>query len=582
MTTHLLPIAQNTDLVTFSIEINEVPLPHHIPVYSIEILKEANRVPTAYLCLADGDASTGEWDISSEEYFVPGNEITILAGYHNENELVFSGMVITQALRVRNQRLELKVVCKDKTVALTTTKKSRHFTDVTDSDAVSEILDEYNILSDHVTATDYMHTDLVQYDSLDWDFIISRMESNGLVCMADEEGFHAFEPTVKKEPSAILQFGTNVYEFDANIDARRQVGSVLARAWDPAGQAAASGDGPDPEWETSGNLSSDNLSEAAGAVEKVVRHSGALDPEELQAWSEATLLRSRMAFLRGRARVQGLAVAKPGIVVNLDGFGDRFNGPVWVGAVRHEISAGNWLTDLEFGMSEESHAERIQPSIVPVGGLLAAVSGLHTGVVTALEGDPAGESRIRVKIPSVDIEGEGVWARVSTLDAGDSRGSYFLPEIDDEVLVGFLNEDPRHPVVLGMLYSSAHPPPEDPSEDNHIKGFFSRSGIRIRFDDEKTALIIDTPGGHTITMDDDADNIELVDSNKNKIQMSSSGINIQSAGDLILKASGDVKAESQANMELKAGAQWNAEGTAGTEINSSGVTIIKGSLVQIN
>lgn len=582
MTARLLPITQNTSLVTYTIEVNGEPLPNHIPIFSIEVLQEVNRVPAAYIRLADGDAPTGEWSLSSEEYFIPGNEIDILAGYHNENELIFSGIIVSQALRVRNRRLELKVVCKDQTVALTTTKKSRHFSDVTDSEAAKEILEEYNIPSGHVTATDFIHTDLVQYDSLDWDFIISRMESNGLVCMADEEGFHVFEPTVDEEPVATLQFGTNVYEFDANIDARRQVGSMLTQAWNPTDQSVASGDGADPKWVTSGNLSSAELSEAVGATKQVLRHSGTLDPEELQAWSDAALLRSRMAFLRGRIRVQGLAAAKPGSVAELDGFGDRFNGPVWIGAIRHEIGSGNWLTDIEFGLPEENHARRFHSSALPAGGLLAAVSGLHTGVVTALEGDPAGESRIRVKIPSVNLEDEGLWARIATPDAGSSRGTFLLPEIDDEVLIGFLNDDPRHPVVLGMLHSSAHPPPEEASDDNHIKGYYSRSGMRILFDDDKTALKIDTPGGNEISLDDDAGEIALTDSNGNKIRMSSAGINISSAGKLTLKASSDIVAEGQTNVELKAGAQWKAEGSAGVEINSPGITIVKGSLVQIN
>lgn len=582
MTTRLLPIAQDTGLVTFTIEVDGEPIPNHIPVFSIEVLQEVNRVPAAYLCIGDGDAPTGEWNLSSEEYFIPGNGIDILVGYHNENELIFSGIVVSQALRVRNRRLELKVVCKDKTVALTTTQKSRHFSDVTDSEAATEILDEYDIPSDHVTATDFTHTDLVQYDSLDWDFIISRMESNGLVCMADNEGFHAFEPSMEEEPIATLQFGANVYEFDANIDARRQAESMLTQAWDPAGQSIASGDGADPKWTTSGNISSADLSEAVGATEQVLRHSGALDPEELQIWSDAALLRSRMAFLRGRARVQGLAVAKPGTVAELAGFGDRFNGPVWIGAIRHEIGSGNWLTDIEFGLPEENHAQRFRTSALPAGGLLAAVSGLHTGIVTALEGDPAGESRIQVKIPSVSLEDEGIWARIATLDAGSSRGTFLLPEIDDEVLIGFLNDDPRHPVVLGMLHSSAHPPPEEASDDNHIKGYYSRSGMRILFDDDKTALKIDTPGGNEISLDDDAGEIALTDSNGNKIRMSSAGINISSAGKLTLKASSDIVAEGQTNVELKAGAQWKAEGSAGAEINSSGITVVKGSLVQIN
>lgn len=582
MSSRSLPILQNTDLVTFRIEVNGHPLPHHIPVYSIVVVQEVNRVPSACLYLADGDATTGEWSLSSAEYFIPGNTIRILAGYHNENELVFSGIVVSQTVRVRHGRLELKILCKDRVVALTTTKKSRHFADVTDSDVVAQLLEGYGFSSTDITATSVTHVDLVQYDVTDWDFIMMRLEANGLVCVADNEGFHAFVPAVDQQPVATLHFGANIIEFDADVDARRQYGTVTAHTWDSAAQESVTSDANDPSWTTVGNMVPADLSEAVGANTHNINHSGALPLSELQSWSDAMLLRSRMAFVQGRARVQGVGIVKPGTVVELAGFGERFNGSVWVSAVRHEIGQGNWLSDIQFGMPEEWHAQRCQPTINPVNGLLAAVSGLHVGVVSALAGDPAGESRIRVKIPLIDPDGQGVWARVATLDAGSFRGTFFLPEIDDEVMIGFLNDDPRHPVVLGMLHSSAHSAPEQAADDNPIKGYYSRSGMRIRFDDEKTQLTIDTPAGHVMVFDDDAGELTLTDSNGNHVGLSSSGISIESIGDLVLKAANSISIAGQLDVELKAGGQWKAEGSAGAEVSSGGITVVKGSLVQIN
>jgi uncharacterized protein involved in type VI secretion and phage assembly len=207
---------------------------------------------------------------------------------------------------------------------------------------------------------------------------------------------------------------------------------------------------------------------------------------------------------------------------------------------------------------------------------------LHIGVVTALESDPDGEGRIRVKVPSVDMDGEGIWARVSTLDAGGSRGSFFLPEIDDEVIVGFLDDDPRYPIVLGMLNSSAKAAPLTAADDNHEKGFITRSGMRILFNDDKKTLTIDTPGGNMIVMDEDAKEIKLEDLNGNKIVLSPDGITIESAKDLVMKASGSVKLESSTGFEAKAGTQFKAEGSAGMEISSGANTVIKGAIVQIN
>ncbi|HLF64393.1 MAG TPA: type VI secretion system tip protein VgrG [Saprospiraceae bacterium] len=581
MNTSVLPISQNRDVVTFRIEVNGEPLPQTHPVFYIEITHEVNRIPTACIGFADGDASLGEWPLSNEEFFIPGNEIKIFAGYQSEDEELFSGIVIGQALRVRDRHLELQITCKDKAVKMTTTKKSRHFAEMTDSDAAAEILGEYAI-ADHLTTTNTEHVDLVQYDSTDWDFIIMRMEANGLVCIADADGFHTIAPSIDEDPVAMLRFGTSVLEFDADIDARRQFGAVTVKAWDQASQDSGVGESVEPQWKTVGDLAPADLAEAVGAAAQAYRHGGVLSADELQSWSDASLLRSRMAFVRGRARVFGFAALKPASVIELAGFGDRFNGPVWVSAVRHEINHGNWISDVELGMSEEWHMQRLYNNSNEAQNIVPSVRGLHTGIVTALEGDPAGEVRIKVKIPSIDTEGDGQWARIATLDAGASRGTFFLPEIDDEVIIGFLGDDPRHPVILGMLHSSAHTPPEDAKDDNHIKGYFSRTGMRIRFDDEKTIMTIDTPGGHVIVLDDDAGEIIMTDSSSNKITMSSSGINLESASDLVLKAKGGIKIEGGANIEMKATAQWKAEGSAGLEINSSAVTVVKGSLVQIN
>lgn len=580
-TTRRLPITQNTDLVTFSIVINGQPLPQSIPVFSVVVHWEVNRIPTAMISLADGDAGTGQWAVSSGDLFIPGNEVEILAGYQNENESIFKGIVTKQALRVRSQRLELEVACKDKAVRMTEVRRSRQFLDQKDSDLILAILQE-NELTGEIADTGVTHPEMVQYHCTDWDFINCRLEASGLVCVTTDGSVNGVKPELAPEPVATLVFGGNIYEFDAEIDARSQYQSVAALGWDPASQAVAQADAADPGWTTVGNLAPDDLAQAVGTQEFNLRHPGRLSTDELQSWADAALLRSRMAFVRGRARIQGFAPAMPGVTLTLDGLGDRFNGPVWISGVRHEISAGNWFSDVQFGLANTHHAEQYHVAAPAAGALLAAVSGLHTGVVTQLESDPDGEFRIRVKIPSVDPDGEGIWARIATLDAGDNRGTFFLPEVDDEVLVGFLNDDPRQPVVLGQLHSSAKAAPLEAADANPEKGYVSRSGIKLLFNDDKVSVTLETPAGNKFSMDEDSGEVTLADSNGNKIVFSSSGIAIESAKDLTLKATGDLKLEGQVNLQAKAGAQFKAEGSAGLEISSSAITTVKGSLVQIN
>jgi Rhs element Vgr protein len=313
----------------------------------------------------------------------------------------------------------------------------------------------------------------------------------------------------------------------------------------------------------------------------VLRHGGKLSEPELQAWADGRLLKDRLAKVRGRVRFQGFGGVTAGDVIEVTGIGERFAGKQYVAGVRHTFGNGNWETDVAFGLSPDIHAATYPVTAQPAGGLLAAVNGLQIGSVTALQDDPGGEDRIKVRLPLVSDSEEGVWARLATLDAGDQRGTFFRPEIDDEVVVGFLDGDPRFPVVLGQCHSSAKPAPEPGKDDNHVKGYQSRSKMKLTFDDDKKVVILETPGGNKLTLSDDDKTASLVDQNGNKVTLDDGGITLESAKDLTLKASGDVKLEGT-NVECKSQANFKAEGQAGADVKSSGTLTLKGSLVQIN
>jgi uncharacterized protein involved in type VI secretion and phage assembly len=166
-------------------------------------------------------------------------------------------------------------------------------------------------------------------------------------------------------------------------------------------------------------------------------------------------------------------------------------------------------------------------------------------------------------------------------DAGNNHGFIFMPEIGDEVIVGFMHDDPRNPVVLGMLHSSAIPAPFVAQDTNHQKALVTRSGMKISFDDDKKIVEISTPGGYIFHLDEDKKEILLEDGNSNKIKMNEDGMSLESAKDIILKASGDISFEGM-NITQKASAQLKMEGSAGVEAKSSGTMVIKGSIVQIN
>jgi uncharacterized protein involved in type VI secretion and phage assembly len=207
---------------------------------------------------------------------------------------------------------------------------------------------------------------------------------------------------------------------------------------------------------------------------------------------------------------------------------------------------------------------------------------LHIGIVTKLEGDPDNEFRVQVRLPLVSDAGEGTWARVACLDAGKERGTFFRPERGDEVVLGFLDDDPRQAIILGMLHSSKNPAPFPHSDNNPKKAIVTRSKIKIVFDDDKKILSFETPAGHKMKLDDDDGSIQIEDKNGNKITLNKEGIQFKSAKDIQFKAAANIKVEASSNLEMKASTQVKIKGNAGAEMSSTGTTIIKGTMVQIN
>jgi len=549
-------------------------------VKQILVNKEVNRIASATLVLIDGDAAKQDFKLSNEDLLIPGKKIEITAGYHSDEETIFKGLVIKHNLKIRANSSLLIIECKDEAVKLTIGRKSNYYYESLDSDIFETIIDTYGLEKD-IESTNHNHKELVQYHTSDWDFIVSRAQANGKLCFTDDGKITIKKPNIDEEEIETISFGATLLDFDAEIDARNQIKKVSSYGWNPSDQEIIEIEANDPNIELNGNLSSSDLASIIDLDNLELKHGGVVSDVELQDWADAKMLFQQLAKIRGKVKFQGIPAVKPGTLLKLEGVGERFNGKIYVIAIRHQIAEGNWTVDAQFGLNPEWFSETFDINPQPASGIISAINGLQVGIVSQLQDDPDGEDRILVQLPIINNEEQGIWCRVSSLDAGDSRGAFFRPEISDEVIVGFVNDDPNDAIVLGMLHSSAKPAPIVASDDNHEKGFISRSEMKILFNDDKKSITIETPAGKKITMDDDAGSIVIEDDNSNVLTMDSSGIAMESAGDIQIKATGDVNIEGS-NVNAKANIQFKAEGSAGAEMSSSATAVLKGSLVQIN
>ncbi|WP_025741557.1 type VI secretion system tip protein VgrG [Aquimarina pacifica] len=576
----VIQTSKSSDLVTFKILVEGQELSKKYQVKSVLVHKEINRISMAKLVLIDGDATARDFELSNEDLLIPGKNIEITAGYHSDESTIFKGIVIKHNLRIRSNGNQLIIECKDETVKLTIGRKSKYFYESTDSDIFEEIIGTYG-LSNTIEATTHSHAELVQYNASDWDFIIARAQANGKICCVDDGEITIKAPDLGQEAIETVTFGASLLDFDAEIDARHQMSTVSSYAWNYSDQELLEIEGTDPAVSLNGNLSSSDLSETIGLENLELRHGGAVTDAELQSWADAKLLFQQLSKVRGRVKFQGISEVKPNTILKLEGVGDRFNGNVFVTGVRHSLTDGNWTVDAQFGLNPEWFTETYDIHTPPASGLLPAIQGLQIGIVSQLQDDPDGEERILVQIPIINNEEQGIWCRMASLDAGENRGAFFRPEIEDEVIIGFINEDPNDAVILGMLHSSAKPAPLVASDDNHEKGFITRSEMKVLFDDDKKTLNITTPAGKRIALDEDEGTIVVEDENSNILTLDSSGIVMESAGDIQIKASGDVTIEGT-NVNVTANASFKAEGASGAEVSSGATAVLKGSLVQIN
>jgi uncharacterized protein involved in type VI secretion and phage assembly len=178
--------------------------------------------------------------------------------------------------------------------------------------------------------------------------------------------------------------------------------------------------------------------------------------------------------------------------------------------------------------------------VLPASGHGGRLFGVYAAIVTDVS-DPDGMGRVRVRLPwTTDSDGDlyEVWARLATLMAGNDRGTWFVPEPDDEVLVAFEAGDPRRPYVVGALWNGVDAPPESMQSGNPIRSITSRSGIVVTFDDTDGAvqLILETPGGQKITCTDSPPAIKVEDSTGNSVKLETSGVTITAASKIKLTA----------------------------------------------
>jgi Rhs element Vgr protein len=424
-----------------------------------------------------------------------------------------------------------------------------------------------------VAATNAVHDSVVRYYASDWDFIVCRAEINGRIVVVDDAKVTVAAPVCSGEPLLLVRHGHALRQIDAEIDARGQYASVECASWDFNQQQLVEASSTEPPVNAQGDLDGATLAAVFGLPAYRLHSSTPTPDGELKVWADAQLLKARLARMRGQVTFRGNARPRVGGLIRLAGLGKRFNGDAFVSRVHHRIEDGDWVTEVGFGLAPGWFAEEAAAVSAPLAsGMLPGIVGLQNGVVRQIDQDPDGQTRILVDVPMVGMQGEGVWARLASGYASAKAGIFFVPEIGDEVILGFVNGNPSFPIILGSLYSGKHPPPYQADGPNTNKAIVTRGQLKISMDDVRKCLVVSTQGGHSITLDDDDQSITVVDSNKNKLHLSASGIVMDSPGDITIKAGANLTLSAADSLKLDA---TDIKGTASDTLALNGMAAAK-------
>ncbi len=175
-------------------------------------------------------------------------------------------------------------------------------------------------------------------------------------------------------------------------------------------------------------------------------------------------------------------------------------------------------------------------------GGTARYFGVYPALVTDIV-DPDSLGRIQVKFPWLGEQGENdvrAWATLLTPYADDDQGIEILPAVDTQVVVAFEAGDPRRPYIVGACWNGSESQPESPQQPNNKRLWKTRSGSLLEFDDTDGAakVTLSMQSGHTLVLDDSAQQVKLAHANGCSITMNAAGqIQIQANSTVEVTAS---------------------------------------------
>lgn len=532
---------ETSALITqFHVKIDGAFVPENFmrDVFEVTVQNSLHLPDVATIVLND---PTLKW--IDDALFTPGKTVQVLgtaSEQRSKSRPVFDGEIVELEPEFGAKTHRLTIRAFDRLHRLTRGRFVRSFQNVTDSDIARRFATEVGLQPD-VEATRQVHPYLFQNNETNLEFLRQRAVAVGYLCYVDGKKL-CFKRLAQAPVPVDLNWGATLAEFRLRLTTIAQVSHVSARGWDPGTKQeilseVGSGEGMRAigEKKPGGTLAKD-----AFHIDASLLVASAPIHDQLGADQVAKAVADRQAerFIEADGSCPGNPQIVAGASVKIASIGKRFGGEYFVTAATHRFTPKEGYTT-QFSISGQTPStfarllQKDEPSASSHGGVVI-------GIVTDNQ-DPKGWGRVKVKYPWLSAEHASDWARVVSVGGGAERGLQFLPEIDDEVLVGFELGDMHNPYVLGGLWNGKDPPPK---KNQQIV-----SGGKVQ------QRIIRSRAGHTIVLDDSegSSSITIEDKNGNtmKFESASNALSIDVKGNLTIDAKGNVTITAGGQVSIK-------------------------------
>lgn len=519
-------------------------------------------------------------------------------------------------------RPQLRVRGYDRSHRLTRGKKTRTYGDanptgsgVTDEQIINTIVGETGGLTGKQVDTSGLsgikYYYVMQYNQTDLDFLWTRARMLGYQVYVEDKTLYfqkadAHRGAASTKP-ADLDWGLNLASFEPRLTLVHQVDKAVVKGWDPKTKQAIEGTNSSDSSKTIpqiglGKKGSALAKEAfSGTAEETVVDRPVLTVDQANAMAAARFAQAESTFIRAEGRCQiGDPRLIAGRVVTIKEVGQRFSGDYYVTEARHVWERDGYsITFAVTGRDPNTLSFLLDREDGHQGGL---IQGVVAAKVVNLE-DPETLGRVQVMYPWLPkykgAELASNWARLASPMAGGTRGVFFMPEVDDEVLVAFEHGDPSYPYIVGVLWNSKDKPPTgtadilagDKKKVNQ-RVICSRTGHLIILDDtegEEQIIVQDKTKKNSIIIQS-KDNAMAINAEGNVTIKAGGDLAIEAGGKLSIKSTGDTSMESQAKSTIKAMADLALEamskstlkGTAGLTLETPANAELKGTQVTVN